>query len=314
MMTHRFLLSLLLISAAACSEPAVETASEPEAAAPEAPADEMAANVAVPEVDPAEAALAAAVASDLRSADNKARDEFRNPAETIAFFGVEPGDTVVEIWPGGGWYTEILAPYVTAGGGTYYAAHFHPDGPFGQSSLARFTENFVGAPEVYGPIELTGLSAENVDIAPAGSADYVLTFRNVHNFQMGEWAPAAFAAFYEALKPGGVLGVVDHRLPEQADDAAEQRSGYVKVSTVRRLAEEAGFVFDGESEVNANPNDDADHPFGVWTLRPSSRTADRNGEAPEGFDPEEYLAIGESDRMTLRFKKPEAEPTEALLE
>ncbi|MEO1657297.1 MAG: hypothetical protein AAFR65_06210 [Pseudomonadota bacterium] len=312
-MTHRFLLSLLLISAAACSEPAGEAAPDADVVSPEAPAAETA-EVVVPEIDPAEAALAAAIASDVRSADNVARDEFRNPAETIAFFGVEPGDTVVEIWPGGGWYTEILAPYVTGGGGTYYAAHFHPDGPFGQGSLARFTENFVGAPEVYGTIELTGLSAENVVIAPAGSADFVLTFRNVHNFEMGDWAPEAFAAFFEALKPGGVLGVVDHRLPEQADAEAEKRSGYVKVSTVKRYAEEAGFVFDGESEVNANPNDDADHPFGVWTLRPNSRTSDRNGETPEGFDADEFFAIGESDRMTLRFKKPEAEPAEALLE
>lgn len=312
-MTQRFLLSVLLMSAAACSEPA-ETVSEPKAPAPEAAAEDMAAEAAMPEIDPAEAALAAAVMSDVRSDDNKARDAFRNPAETIAFFGVEPGDTVVEIWPGGGWYTEILAPYVTAGGGTFYAAHFDPEGSFGQGSLARFTENFVGSPDLYGPIELTALSATSLEIAPAGTADFVLTFRNVHNFEMGGWTSEAFTAFFEALKPGGVLGIVDHRLPEQADDAAEQRSGYVKVSTVKRYAEEAGFVFDGESEVNANPNDDADHPFGVWTLRPNSRTTDRNGEAPEGFDADEFYAIGESDRMTLRFKKPEAEPTEALLE
>lgn len=309
-MTKRILLSLLLISAAACSEPAVEAPAEPMAVEPEPAPVEM----VVPEIDPAEAALTAAVASDIRSEGNKARDPFRNPAETIAFFGVEPGDTVVEIWPGGGWYTEILAPYVTAGGGTYYAAHFDPDGPFGQESLARFDEKFVGSPDVYGPITLTALSAGSLEIAPAESADFVLTFRNVHNFEMGDWTPAAFAAFFAALKPGGVLGVVDHRLPEQADPLAEKRTGYVKVSTVKQYAEEAGFVFDGESEINANPNDDADHPFGVWTLPPNSRLTDRNGEAPEGFNPDEFSVIGESDRMTLRFKKPEAEPTEALLE
>ncbi|MEM6912507.1 MAG: hypothetical protein AAF511_00875 [Pseudomonadota bacterium] len=309
-MTNRILLSLLLIGAAACSEPAVDAPVEPMASE----AEPFPVAPSVPEIDPAEAALAAAIASPVRSDENKARDPFRHPGETIAFFGVEPGDTVVEIWPGGGWYTEILAPYVTSGGGTYYAAHFDINAPFGQESLARFGESFVGNPDVYGPIELTALSASALEIAPAGSADFVLTFRNVHNFEMGDWTPAAFAAFFAALKPGGILGVVDHRLPEQADDQAEKRTGYVKVSTVKQYAEEAGFVFDGESEINANANDDADHPFGVWTLPPSNRSMDRNGEAPEGFNPDEFSAIGESDRMTLRFKKPDAEPTEALLE
>jgi predicted methyltransferase len=263
------------------------------------------------------AALEAAVNAEGRSAEQRARDEYRNPAETIRFFGVEPSDTVVEIWPGGGWYTEILARYLASGDGKLYAAGFDPEGAseYAQRSLDSFSERFMDAGE-FGEVEMTVLAQNNQDIAPDGSADAVLTFRNVHNFQMGGWAPEAFDAFYAALKPGGVLGVVDHRLAEDADIAREQSSGYVKVSTVRQLAEDAGFVFEEASEINANPMDDTDHPFGVWTLPPNSRQTGRDGTAPEGFDPEEYLAIGESDRFTLRFRKPEGteEPEDALLE
>lgn len=258
-------------------------------------------------------ALEAAVRSDLRSDDDKARDAFRNPVETIMFFGIEPDDTVVEVWPGRGWYTDILAPYLASGGGKLYAASFNPDSdnPRIQDALNAFEEKY--ADEAYGDVELTVLAADRQDIAPAGSADVVVTFRNVHNFEMGGWSADAFAAFYEALKPGGTLGVVDHRLPEDRDKTLEMSSGYLKVSTVRQLAEDAGFVFDASSEINANADDTADHPFGVWTLPPVSRTSGRDGTAPEGFDPEAYKAIGESDRMTLRFKKP-MEPEESLLE
>ena len=261
-----------------------------------------------------QAALEAAVASELRG-DAAARDEFRNPVETLMFFGVKPSDTVVEAWPGGGWYTDIIAPYLASGGGKLYGAGFDPESSsdFVQRAITTFDEKYVANPEVYGSVERTVLARDKSMVAPAGSVDVVLTFRNAHNWEMGGWADQAFAAFYEALKPGGTLGVVDHRLPEDADKAREMSSGYLKVSTVRQLAEEAGFVFDGASEVNANAADDTDHPFGVWTLKPNSRKTDREGNAPEGFDAEEYLAIGESDRMTLRFKKP-IEPTEALLE
>jgi len=310
-MTTRLLLSLSVFALVACG-------SETEAPAPEAEAPvETAAPAPAPTpeaVAPADV-LATVLASAERSDDNKARDAFRNPAETIAFFGIEPSDTVVEVWPGRGWYTEVLAPYLASGGGKLYAASYDPEGANERvlSALASFDERFVQQPALYGDVELTVLSQANQAIAPAGSADFVVTFRNVHNFQMGGWSDQAFAAFFEALKPGGVLGVVDHRLPEEADAEREQSSGYIKVSTIRQLAEEAGFVFDGESEINANPNDDTDHPFGVWTLPPNSRTTNRNGETPEGFDAEEFLAIGESDRFTLRFKKPEA-PEESLLE
>lgn len=309
-----------VLALAAC-DPAEEM---PEENVGEAMADEMAAGdmdagmadmPAAMDADAMRAALMAAVASDTRDDAAKSRDEFRNPVETLTFFGVTPSDTVVEIWPGGGWYTDIISVYLAGGGGELYAAHFDPSSESErvQQALKSFDEKYVANPDVYGDVTRTVLSQNNMDIAPAGSADVVLTFRNAHNFEMGGWADEAFAAFYEALKPGGTLGVVDHRLPEDADKAREKSSGYLKVSTVRAYAEAAGFVFDGSSEVNANPADDTDHPFGVWTLPPNSRMSDRAGNAPEGFDPEEYKAIGESDRMTLRFKKP-VEPAESMLE
>jgi predicted methyltransferase len=240
------------------------------------------------------AALSAAIAAPHRTPANVARDPHRHPLETLSFFGVEPNDTVVEIWPGGGWYTEILAPYLAQGGGTYYAAT-----PVGRGT-ERF-QTFIGANPLYSNVRVANfpiLGAAGGNPVPAGSADVVLTFRNVHNWMMGEtpFAEDAFRQLYAMLKPGGTLGVVDHRLPESADSARERTSGYLKVSTVRRLAESAGFRFVGASEVNANPRDTADHANGVWSLPPTFRGGD--------VDREKYLAIGESDRMTLKFVKP----------
>ncbi len=243
---------------------------------------------------------------DRRSEAVVARDAFRHPAETLEFFGLEPDMTVVEAWPGGGWYTAILAPYLAQGGGTLYAAH-------GSTNVNdTFMNTFMQDADYYGDIELTVLSSEAEGVAPAESADMVLTFRNVHNWYFSDFAGKAFEDFYAALKPGGTLGVVEHRLPEEMDDAMMERSGYMKVSTVKSLAEAAGFEFVESSEVNANSLDTADHPLGVWTLPPTSRTTDREGNTPEGFDPAKYEAIGESDRMTLKFRKPIAD--EALLE
>ena len=156
----------------------------------------------------------------------------------------------------------------------------------------------------YGDVQLTVFSREAETVAPDGSADMVLTFRNVHNWKMSGYAEESFEKFHAALKPGGTLGVVEHRLQEDADVSLERTSGYLKESTVIALAEAAGFELLEKSEINANPDDTADHPFGVWTLPPTSRTADRNGNAPDGFDAARYLAIGESDRMTLKFVKP----------
>jgi predicted methyltransferase len=240
-------------------------------------------------------ALMGAIDAPTRTAANRLRDRYRHPYETLSFFGVRPNDTVVEIWPGGGWYTEILAPYILQGGGTYYAA---ANGNGLNGARSKMTEN----PSLYGGIRLASFPAGREGATepkvPDGSADVVLTFRNVHNWMMGEtpFAEEAFRQMYAMLKPGGTLGVVDHRLAESADSARERTSGYLKVSTVRRLAEAAGFRLAAESEINANPNDTTDHPRGVWTLPPSLRLGDQ--------DRERYLAIGESDRMTLRFVKP----------
>lgn len=244
-------------------------------------------------------ALHAAIAAPTRTAANTARDRYRHPYETLRFFGVRPTDTVVEIWPSGGWYTEILAPYLRQGGGTYYAASM---GANGHNGVRRLMEADA---DLYGAIRMaTFPSWEAADTrVPDGSADVVLTFRNVHNWFTGyqregqAYTEDAFRQMFAMLKPGGTLGIVDHRLPESADSAREQSSGYLKVSTVRRLAEAAGFRFVGASEVNANPRDPADWPRGVWTLPPSYRLGDQ--------DRERYAAIGESDRMTLRFVKPE---------
>ena len=254
---------------------------------------------AAPEAPTARAALDAALAATTRTPANVARDRYRHPAETLAFFGVEPGDTVVEIWPGGGWYTEVLAPYLAAGGGKLYAAS--PD--WGMSGLNRLKQ---ANPALYGSIQTGDFPAFDAAAprVPDGVADVVLTFRNVHTWRMGyrrddkqDYSAEAFRQIYAMLKPGGVLGIVDHRLPEDASEERERTSGYIKTSTVRRLAEEAGFRFAGASEVNANPKDTADWPNGVWTLPPSLGLGDQ--------DRERYLAIGESDRMTLKFVKPE---------
>jgi predicted methyltransferase len=251
-------------------------------------------------------ALSAAEASTLQAAVNastrteafRARDRYRHPYETLAFFGVEPDDTVVEIWPGGGWYTEILAPYLASGGGTLYLAA--PE--WGRSGIVKLK---AANEAIYGPARVVDFPVFDGKAAevPVGSADAVLTFRNVHNWRMGyrrdgkpDYSAEAFRQMFAMLKPGGVLGIEDHRLPENAPDERERTSGYIKTSTVVRLAEAAGFRLVAASEVNANPNDTADWPDGVWTLPPSLALKDK--------DREKYLAIGESDRMTLKFVKP----------
>lgn len=234
-------------------------------------------------------AIAAAVASPSRTPANVARDRYRHPAETLAFFGVQPGQTVIEFIPGGGWYTEILAPLVRGRG--RYAALVPASAV--EKTRAALTTKF-GDTQVYGLDAATGAST-----VPAGSADVVLTFRTVHNLLMNDdpaVAGRAFKAFYAMLKPGGVLGVEDHRLPEDMDIAREKSTGYIKRSTAIRLATAAGFRLAGESAVNANPRDDHDHPKGVWTLPPTYQLGDT--------DRATYAAIGESDRFTLRFVKP----------
>jgi predicted methyltransferase len=236
------------------------------------------------------------IAGDHRSAENKARDQYRHPYETLTFFGIRPDLTVVEIYPGRGWYTEILAPYLK-GSGTLYAAE-HPGDPSYeavQRSLAAFDEKVKAAPELYGEVKRTKLT-EDGDIAPPGSADLVVTFRNVHSWMGAGTEDEAFAAMFKALKPGGVLGVVQHRGNPDVKQDPKAGSGYVNEDYVIELAKKAGFELAEKSEINANPKDTKDYPKGVWTLPPSLRLGDE--------DREKYLDIGESDRMTLKFVKP----------
>jgi predicted methyltransferase len=241
-------------------------------------------------VDPA---LTAAIAAPTRTAANVARDPFRHPAETLTFFGVKPNQTVVEIWPSGGWYTEILAPYVSRRG-SYWAAT--PAGERGQAGVRKLQ---AAQPALYGKVSLATFPTEaGQPTVPAGSADVVLTFRNVHNWRFGatDRTQAAFDQMFAMLKPGGTLGLVEHRLPEDKVGVDEGKSGYMKRSTVVAYATRAGFKLAGESAVNANPKDTHDYPKGVWTLPPNY--------AEKDVDRARYTAIGESDRMTLKFVKP----------
>ena len=273
-----------------------------------APASVEAATVAV-ETAPA-MTLAEAIASDLRSDEEKARDVWRNPAGTLEFFGVESDDKVVEVWPGGGWYTNILAPWLASGGGTLVAAGFDAASIEDPERRARTEQRLAEFKATYadpkfGTIEHTAFSATSGPLTEDGTADVVLTFRNIHNWMSGGYTEKFFADAYTALKPGGVLGVVEHRLPSTQAQDPKATSGYVHEDYVKALATAAGFEFVEASEINANPADTADHPFGVWTLPPNLATTDRDGKPVEGFDPEKYKAIGESDRMTLKFRKPE---------
>ena len=242
-------------------------------------------------------AIAAAVANPARLESEKARDRYRHPAQTLSFFGVRPDQTVIEYIPGGGWYTRILMPLLAKSG--HYVAVVS-NNQKSQDNARKLIAALPGADRA----SVSGFDPATATMAKPGSADVVLTFRNVHNLFMpedggakdGSVARAFFRAAFKALKPGGTLGVVDHRLPEKADKAREETSGYVKRSTVIALAAAAGFKLAGESEINANPKDTADWPEGVWTLPPTLSQKDK--------DREKYLAIGESDRMTLKFVKP----------
>lgn len=239
------------------------------------------------------------LASKHRSVAHKNRDQYRHPQQILEFFDVKNTMTVVEIWPGEGWYTEILAPYLK-NKGKLYAAHFSSDAksPFLKKSLQKYISKLHSHPKIYGRVELTTLQPpDELQIAPDGSADRVLTFRNVHNWMKADQAATVFKAMFKVLKPGGILGVVEHRntagLKPQDPHAA---SGYVSEDYVIELARNAGFEFLGKSEINANPKDSKDYPDGVWTLPPTLRLKDK--------DRKKYLSIGESDRMTLKFLKP----------
>jgi predicted methyltransferase len=246
------------------------------------------------------AALQTLIAGSHRSDADKARDQYRHPLETLSFFGIKDNMTVVEIWPGAGWYTDILAPFLKERG-TYYAAGVDPEAvsEVGRATLQKFTEKLAANPDLFSKIKQTVLAPPTkTDIAPEGSADMVLTFRNVHSWMARDQATTVFQAMHKALKPGGVLGVVEHRAKTDIPQDPKAASGYVREDEVIKMAEQAGFKLMERSEINANPKDTKDHPQGVWTLPPVLRLKE--------VDKEKYVAIGESDRMTLKFMKPAA--------
>ena len=284
------LTALSLISACGRSRPADEAADEnggPPAAA--------------------EGSLEWAVAGTWRVHD-RTRDLWRHPVETLTFFGIRPDMRVVEMWPGVGWYTEILAPYLAHGGGKLFAAGFetHPEADHAlRQVMARFEGRFTGDRRLYGDVAVTTFGPTSGPLATPGTVDLVLFLRSLHAWMAAGIAEKGFADAYAALKPGGVLGIEQHRGVSGGDQDPAAASGYVQEAFVKQLAAEAGFVFVAASEINANPDDTKDHPFGVDTLPPNSLTAPPGQPADPEFDRSRYDAIGESDRMTLKFRKPE---------
>ena len=248
------------------------------------------------------AALHAAIGGDHRSAANKGRDQYRHPLETLAFFGFRSDMTVVEIWPGAGWYTEILAAALNDDG-KLYAAQYSLNPPFGYQRryFGSFMTKLGSTPNVYRDVVITSLEFPyELHAAPPGSADLVVTFRNIHNW-VGrgygrEQTKLGYRAMYDVLKPGGILGIVDHRWPDPDNEDPFSENGYISEERIIADAENAGFELAGRSDINANPQDTRDYPEGVWTLPPSYALGDENRDR--------YTRIGESDRMTLKFIKP----------
>jgi predicted methyltransferase len=256
----------------------------------------------VPPAPPRDTVTAAAIervlAGGHRSAENRARDAYRHPLDTLLFFGIKPDMTVVEVWPGaGGWYTEVLSPLL-AERGKLYAAMLppQPENEYVTKSLAEFDGKLAARPDLYGKVTVTRLGPGDFNIAPPGSADMVVTFRNVHNWMNLGFAKEAFAEMYRALKPGGILGVEEHRGVADKPQDPRAASGYVNEQYAIDLITSVGFVLEARSEINANPKDTKDYEQGVWTLPPTYRAGNRERA--------KYEAIGESDRFTLRFRKP----------
>jgi predicted methyltransferase len=228
---------------------------------------------------------------------DRARDVYRHPKDTLLFFGIRPEMTVLEVWPEPGWYTDIIAPLVRDNG-KYYAAVIEPD-PKSQYITARldaFQKKLASDPTLYGKTTIITLSPNGGDVVPPGTMDLVVTFRNIHNWMADGTAANVFATLFKALKPGGVLGVVEHRGNAALPQDPQAKSGYVNEDYAIKLIEAQGFRLLGTSEVNANPRDTKDYEQGVWTLPPTYRLGDK--------DKDQYKAIGESDRFTLKFEKP----------
>jgi predicted methyltransferase len=242
--------------------------------------------------------LDSVLAGSWRSEANRARDVYRHPKATLQFFGIRPDQTVIEITPGGGWYSEILAPLLHDNGRYVAAVQAAAGDGEAHRDNDALHRKFATDAVHYGNAQFVEFDPKAPAFGAPGSADLVLTFRNVHNWVMADTAPAMFKAFFAVLRPGGVLGVVDHRADEHASLDKVKQSGYLPTHYVVKLATEAGFTLDESSEINANPKDTKDYPKGVWTLPPTLTLGDQ--------DRAKYQAIGESDRMTLRFIKPSA--------
>jgi predicted methyltransferase len=283
--------ALLAAGCAAAPPSRAPATATPAAARAAAPAKSDAATLA---------SLDAILKGPQRSDASRARDVYRHPKETLEFFGIRQDQTVMEIWPGaGGWYTEILAPLLRDHG-RYIAAGWDPalDSKFVQDGIKAFQTKLEGAPAEYGKVEVVALQYPGaLAPVPPNSVDLIVTFRNLHNWMARDAAaPAMLKAMYTALKPGGVLGLVDHRADPKAPADPQAHTGYVNEQLAIRLAQEAGFELVAAAEINANPKDTRDYEQGVWTLPPTWRLGDK--------DRDRYAAIGESDRFTLKFRKP----------
>ncbi|HXZ58551.1 MAG TPA: hypothetical protein VEG26_00105 [Steroidobacteraceae bacterium] len=242
-------------------------------------------------------ALDRILAGGQRSEENRARDRYRHPKATLLFFGIRPEMSVLEVWPEPGWYTEVLAPLLQDKG-RYYAGVIAPD-PKSQYVTRRlddFRQKLAARPEIYGHVTVVTFALDGSDAVAPGTLDMVLTFRNIHNWMARDQVAAAFATMYRALKPGGVLGVVEHRGNPAVPQDPHAKSGYVNEDYAIKLIEAQGFRLEASSQVNANPKDTKDYQQGVWTLPPTYRLGDK--------DRDKYAAIGESDRFTLKFVKP----------
>ena len=240
--------------------------------------------------------LTSILAGDQRTEENRARDHYRHPKETLLFFGIRPQMKVMEVWPEPGWYTEVIAPLLRDRGVYYAAVTPDPGSKHVTQSLDAFRAKLAARPDLYQHVQVVKFPLDGTDAVPPESLDMVLTFRNIHNWMADDKAAQAFATMYRALKPGGVLGVVEHRGNPAVSQDPQAKSGYVNEDYAIRLIEAQGFRLGAVSQVNANPKDTRDYEQGVWTLPPSYRLGPK--------DHDKYAAIGESDRFTLRFVKP----------
>ena len=309
MSVARLSMTLLALAVVGCSKP------QEAATAPTAPMPAAAPAAPAPVVNTA-STIEAAVSGDWRNAEDRSRDSARHPVAALEFYGLAPGMAILEVQPGGGWWTEILAPYARANGGSFYATAAdlaNPELPeASRTARDAFAARFAAKPEVYGAVNLVNFGAKSAPL-PAATFDFILSARSVHGWINNNVADKMFADFFQALKPGGILAIEQHRANEgtlASDPITGTASGYVMQSSVVAMAEKAGFTLEASSEINANAADTKDHPFGVWTLQPSARTRPYSEGADASdpkFDRSKYDAIGESDRMTLKFRKPAAQ-------